>query len=129
MFEIRQMLRKQIKYISILLSLYLIGWVATPYKPVFMGLLIGTALSLYNIWLLVRRMARFSRNIDEGKKAQSLGMLQRMAAAVLGVALAMEFPEQIHLISVVIGLMTAYIVIMIDYLFSTIFKNSIRKER
>lgn len=52
-----------------------------------------------------------------------------MAAAVLGVALAMEFPEQIHLISVVIGLMTAYIVIMIDYLFSTIFKNSIRKER
>ncbi|GKU83671.1 ATP synthase subunit I [Niallia sp. NCCP-28] len=129
MLEIKQMLKRQSKYISFLLSLYLIGWALTPFQPVFLGLIIGTGLSFFNMFLLVRRMGKFSKAIDEGKKTRSLGMLSRMAAAVFGVALALEFPEQIHLISVVIGLMTSYIVIMIDFLISTIQIGSNKKER
>ena len=38
-----------------------------------------------------------------------------MATAVFAVLIAMEYPEYFHLYSVIIGLMTAYLVIMIDY--------------
>ena len=39
-----------------------------------------------------------------------------MATAVIVCLIAVEYPQKVHLISVVIGLMTAYIVIMADYL-------------
>ena len=35
--------------------------------------------------------------------------------AILGVFIALEYPEYFHLISVIIGLMATYVVIMIDY--------------
>jgi ATP synthase protein I len=35
----------------------------------------------------------------------------------LAVLIALQFPEYFHLFSVVIGLMTMYVVIMIDYIF------------
>ncbi|SID23919.1 Uncharacterised protein [Mycobacteroides abscessus subsp. abscessus] len=38
-----------------------------------------------------------------------------MATAVLAVMISMKYPDEVHLISVVLGLMTSYIVIMIDY--------------
>lgn len=38
-----------------------------------------------------------------------------MATAVFAVMIALEYPDKLHLISVVFGLMTSYIVIMIDY--------------
>lgn len=40
-----------------------------------------------------------------------------MAAAGLAVLIALRFPEYFHFISVIIGLMTMYVVIMIDYFF------------
>ena len=52
-----------------------------------------------------------------------------MATAVFAVMIAMEYPDYIHLISVVIGLMTAYIVIMIDNLLLFIYINSAGEER
>ncbi|AEH54856.1 ATP synthase I [Heyndrickxia coagulans 2-6] len=39
----------------------------------------------------------------------------RMAAAVLAVAVALRFPDLFHLLAVVIGIMTSYLVIMIDF--------------
>jgi len=101
----------------------------TPYKTVFLGLILGTSLSYMNMALLVRRMGKLSTAIDKGKKVGSLGTLSRMATAILGVAIAMKYPEHIHLISVVIGLMTSYVVIMIDFLLNTIQLNSNKKER
>ena len=35
--------------------------------------------------------------------------------AIFGVLIALEYPEYFHLISVIIGLMATYVVIMIDY--------------
>lgn len=60
-------------------------------------------------------MDRFSQQFDKGTVAKSLGFFSRVATAVLGVIIAMEFPEYFHLISVIIGLMIAYVVIMIDF--------------
>lgn len=86
----------------------------TPYQDIFLGLALGTSFSLYNLWILVRKSKQIQQAIEEGRTARSLGTVSRMAAAGLAVLIALKFPEHFHLISVVIGLMTIYIVIMID---------------
>src|SRR4051794_12667591 len=102
------------KYILYLLALYVLGWGFTSYQSIFLGLILGTSLSLFNLWVLDRKMKQFGEVMVNGGKIHSLGLLTRMATAVFAVLVAMEYSNDIHLISVVIGLMTAYIVIMID---------------
>lgn len=101
-----------------LLSFYVLGWGFTAYKPLFLGLILGTSLSMFNLWLLAKRMEKFSDAVERGERVRSLGMFSRMATAVLGVIIALEYPDYFHFYSVIIGLMTSYIVIMIDYFFT-----------
>ncbi|MCQ6274613.1 ATP synthase subunit I [Bacillus sp. V3B] len=105
------------KYIVNLLAVYAIGWGFTSYQSIFLGLILGTSLSLFNLWLLVRKTDQFGDVVEKGGKMRSLGFLSRIAAAIFAVMLSLEYPEYFHLISVVIGLMTSYIVIMIDSFF------------
>ncbi|WNS75279.1 ATP synthase subunit I [Bacillus sp. DTU_2020_1000418_1_SI_GHA_SEK_038] len=113
--ELKLMFIRQRKYIFLLLSVYVLGWGFTSYQSIFLGLILGTSLSLFNLWLMARRVDKFGQAVAKGEKVRSLGMVSRMASAVLAVMIAMKYPEKLHLISVVFGLMTAYIVIMIDY--------------
>jgi ATP synthase protein I len=117
MSELKPMFIRQRKYILFLLAAYVLGWGFTLQQPVFLGLILGTSLSLFNLWNLVRKTNQFGEVMVNGGKIRSLGLLTRMATAVFAVLIAMEYPEYIHLISVIIGLMTAYIVIMIDSFF------------
>ncbi|MRX74146.1 ATP synthase subunit [Bacillus lacus] len=103
------------KYIFFLLSFYVIGWGFTSYQPVFLGLILGTSISLFNLWLMVRKHKQFGKAMDEGRSVRSLGTASRMASAGFAVLISLEFPDELHLVSVVIGLMTMYFVIMIDY--------------
>lgn len=114
MFDLQLMFRRYRKYIFFLLALYVIGWGFTEYQSVFLGLMLGTSISLYNLWAMVRKSKQFSLALEEGKKA-SLGTASRMAAAIVAVFFALKFPDYFHLISVILGLMTMYIVIMIDF--------------
>ncbi len=114
--EYRSMFKRVRSYIFYLLAIFVLGWGFTSYQDVFLGLILGTSLSLFNLWLLVKRMDRFSQQFDNGKVVKSLGFFSRVATAVLGVLIAMEYPGYFHLISVIIGLMIAYVVIMIDFL-------------
>lgn len=98
-----------------ILAIYVLGWGFTDYQTVFAGLMLGTSLSLYNLWLINQKMKKFDQAIVEGKKIKSLGTMTRFASAGLAVIIAMEYPEHFHLISVVLGLMTAYFVIVIDF--------------
>ncbi len=109
MFYVR--LRKSIFY---LLAIYVLGWGFTSYQSIFLGLILGTSLSLLNMWILVKKMDKFSKAIDSGGKVYSLGFFTRVAVALFGVMIAMKYPQYFHFISVVIGLVTSYIVIMID---------------
>ncbi|MGJ7920746.1 ATP synthase subunit I [Neobacillus sp. LXY-4] len=115
MSEIKVMYTRQRKYIFFLLSLYVLGWGFTPYQSVFLGLVLGTSLSLFNLWLMVRKTDKFGDAVLQGKKVRSLGSFSRMATAALAVMIALKYPDSLHLISVVLGLMTSYIVIMIDF--------------
>lgn len=113
--EIKAIYDRQRKYIFLLLSIYVLGWGFTSYKTIFLGLILGTSLSLFNLWLLARRTDKFGEAVVKGEKVRSLGMMSRMATAVLAVMIALEYPDKLHLYSVILGLMTSYIVIMIDF--------------
>ncbi|OEH93310.1 ATP synthase subunit I [Bacillus solimangrovi] len=116
MSQFNQMYKRQRKSIINALTIFLIGWGITSYKAVFLGLSIGTAVGLYNYWMMVRKTDRFMEKVASGQSARSLGMISRMALAGLAVLVALNYPDKIHLVSVIIGIMTPYIVIMIDSL-------------
>jgi ATP synthase protein I len=115
MNDIHLMYRRYRSYIFYLLSIYLIGWGLTDYQSVFLGLILGTCISLYHLWVMVRKNAQFSRALQENRKIRSLGTASRFATAAFATLITLKYPEMFHLVSLVIGIMTIYIVIMIDY--------------
>lgn len=118
---IPEIFRRQLKHILMLLSLFVVGWGFTDYQTVFAGLILGTSLSLYNLWILARRTQKFGDSVVEGRKVRSLGSLSRLAVAALAVIISTGYPEHFHLLSTVLGLMTSYIVIMIDFFIQSIY--------
>ncbi|MDE3840315.1 ATP synthase subunit [Bacillus methanolicus] len=116
-----EMFARQRKYIFYLLAVYVLGWGVTSYQSIFLGLIFGTSLSLFNLWLLGRKMRKFGEAVTEGNKTVSLGSFSRMATGAFAVIIAMRYPDTFHLISVIIGLMTSYIVIMIDFFLQSLF--------
>lgn len=116
------MFARQRRWMFSLLSIYVLGWGFTSYQSIFLGLVLGTSLSLFNLWLMVRKMDKFGDAVSQGKKVRSLGSFSRFATAALAVMIAMRYPEHFSLITMVIGLMTSYIVIIIDFFYFTALK-------
>jgi len=114
--EFMQMYNRQRKGLMYLLSIYVLGWGFTAYHSVFLGLILGTVFSFFNLWLMIREMNKFDKSITKGKKVRSVGSFSRMASAALAVVIALKYPHYFQILSVVLGLMTIYVVIMIDYL-------------
>lgn len=115
MQELDKMFNRQRKYIMYLLGFYVLGVVFTTYDPIFQGLILGTIFSLFIFWSMVQKNRKFSEAAVEGKKMKSLGSLTRMSAGALAAVIALRYPEKFQIVSVVLGLMTVYLVIMIDY--------------
>lgn len=115
MQELDKMFNRQRKYIVYLLVFYVLGAVFTTYDPIFQGLILGTIFSLFIFWSMVQKNRKFSEAAAEGKKMKSLGSLTRMSAGALAAVIALRYPEKFQIVSVVLGLMTVYLVIMIDY--------------
>jgi ATP synthase protein I len=113
--EFQTMFARQRKWMFFLLSFYVLGWGFTAQQSIFLGLILGTSLSLFNLWLMARKIDKFGQAAAEGRQVRSLGSFSRMATGALAIVITMRYPDQFHLISVVIGLMTSYIVIMIDF--------------
>jgi ATP synthase protein I len=111
------------RYLFFLLSIYVLGWGFTDYPHIFGGLILGTALSMFNLWLMVRKMGQFDSAVAQGRRVRSLGSMSRMATGALAVIISMRYPDQFHIISVVLGLMTSYIVIMIDFFKESFLRN------
>lgn len=118
--DVNSIFQGQRRYIFFLLALYVLGWGFTSYQSIFLGLILGTSFGLFNMWLLARRMDKFGDAVVRGERVRSLGMISRMATAVLAVLIAVEYPDQFHLYSVILGLMTSYFVIMIEFFKQTL---------
>lgn len=128
MDDLQQLFNRHRKYILYLLAILVLGWGFTPYQSIFMGLILGTSISFFNHWMMIRRTSKLGEAVLEGRKMRSIGTLSRMASAVFAVYIAMEYPEVFHLISVIIGLMTSYIVILIDALISILIRKDKQRE-
>lgn len=123
MSDLRAIYFRVRRYLFFLLSLYVLGWGFTDHQKIFAGLILGTALSLFNLWLMVRKTDQFGEAVTQGKKVRSLGSFNRMATAALAVIIVLKNPDHFHLISMVLGLMTSYIVIMIDFFKQTFLRK------
>lgn len=115
MQELDKMYNKQRKYYAYLLGIYVLGVIFTKYDQIFQGLILGTIFSFFIFWSMVHKNKKFSKAVSEGKKAGSLGTLTRMSAGALATVIALRYPEEFQIGSMIVGLMTVYFVIMIDY--------------
>ncbi|WP_077623445.1 ATP synthase subunit I [Sediminibacillus massiliensis] len=116
MQQYEKMITRQKKWMFYLLALLVLGAGFTPYPRIFLGLLLGTVISFYNLWLMQRKIKQFGQAVVEQRSTRGIGTFTRLASAAAAVLIALQFEEYFHLISVIIGLMTAYVVIMIDFL-------------
>ena len=117
MFDFDSMIARQRKWMLYFLALFVLGAGFLPYTSVFNGLVLGGVISFYNLWSLQHKTKVFGDTVAQAKKARGgLGTLSRMAAAVLGVIIAMRFEEHFHLMAVIIGLVSSYLVIFLDVL-------------
>lgn len=123
MDKFRQMFLRQLKYILYLLSLYTLGWGFTEYKKFFLSLILGTVISAFMLWSLTRKIEKVGRAVSERKKVRTIGTLSRLALAALAATIALEYPQYFAIVPVVLGLMTSYIVIIIDFLLQK-FRNN-----
>jgi ATP synthase protein I len=123
MENFRQMFLRQLKYILYLLSLYTLGWGFTAYKTFFLSLILGTVISVLMLWSLTRKIAKLGQAVLERKKVRTIGTLSRLALAALAAAIALKYPQYFAIVPMVLGLMTSYIVIIIDFLLQRLKNN------
>ncbi|PAV31361.1 hypothetical protein CIL05_01530 [Virgibacillus profundi] len=115
MSEYENMIRRQRKWMFCLLAIMVLGAGFTPYTRIFLGLLLGSTVSFYNLYLLQKKIVNFTDAVAKEEKSKGLGTLSRFAGAALAIIIALRFEEEINIIAVIIGLMTSYMVIMIDF--------------
>ncbi|GHH98808.1 ATP synthase subunit I [Neobacillus kokaensis] len=118
--ELHEVFTRSKKWMFYLLAIYVLGWGFTSFQSVFLGLIFGTGLSLFNLWLMVRKTEQFGEKVLKGQNVRSLGTFSRMASGALAVIVALRYPEYLNIIAIVLGLMTSYIVIMIDFFIHTL---------
>ncbi|MCT8140100.1 ATP synthase subunit I [Anaerobacillus sp. CMMVII] len=104
-------------YTIILIGLFLVLAFATPYQPIFLGLLLGSIASLSNLWSTYFQVKRIGESMEIGRAKFSLGTLFRFGLTIGAVYIAYRYPDKFHFISVVIGLMLTYIIILINSIF------------
>lgn len=111
----QSMATRQRKWMFYLLAIWVLGAGFTPYQSIFLGLLLGSIVSFYNLWLLQRKTNDFAESVEKNQSARGLGTVSRLAAVAIAVIIALRFEEHFHIIAVLIGLMTSYLVIIIDF--------------
>ena len=128
MSEYEKMTIRQRKWMLYLLSILVLGAGFTPYPRVFLGLLLGSVVSFYNLWLLQRKTRQFGQAAAEQGSMMGIGTFSRLAAAALAVVIALRFEENFHIIAVVVGLGTSYVIIMLDYLLFSL-RNDMKSDK
>ncbi|CDQ38300.1 MULTISPECIES: ATP synthase subunit I [Virgibacillus] len=126
MSQYKKMIERQRKWMFYLLAILVLGAGFTPYPRIFLGLLLGSVVSFYNLYLLQKKIDDFAESAVKQQRAKGLGTVSRFAAAALAVIIALRFEAYFHIIAVILGLMTSYFVIMIDFALNI--KHSGKKE-
>ena len=116
MSDLKANVRRYTQYTLYCLSIFVLGWGFTDYQALFLGLIFGTLLSLFNLWNLYRKTVRLGQAAIEGTRAPLFGTVSRLATGAVAALAVINFPETFHIVGVIIGLMLTYIIILIDSL-------------
>lgn len=112
------MVIRQRKWMLYFLAILVIGCGFSSYPQIFYGLLLGSVVSFYNLWLLQHKIQALGKAVTTtGKVRGGLGTFSRLAATMLAVLIALRFNETFHIIAVVFGLISSYVVIGLDVTF------------
>ncbi|GAE33635.1 ATP synthase subunit I [Halalkalibacter akibai] len=109
--------------VTVIIVVLIMGYLLTSFKPQFLGLIIGLAFSYLSLWTTFRK-AKVIGEVASGLNKFSMfsytiagfGVLIRFGLAILCVWLAITYPNQLHLISVIAGFALIYVIIMADIL-------------
>lgn len=123
MMNLKQWVQLLIKCGCFLLAIYFLGWGFTIYKAVFMGLILGTFVSIVNALFTAYKVDQFGKRVAAGLKPGGMGMLSRMSMAIIVVMLAIRFPDVLHIGGAIAGLMTVPLIFYITGLWQAI-RNS-----
>lgn len=110
------MIARQRMWMLYLLAILVLGAGFTPFPRIFLGLLLGAIISFYNLWVLQKKIYDFGEAVEKKQSARGLGTVSRFAAVALAVVIALRFEDYFQIIAVIIGLMTSYFVIMVDFI-------------
>lgn len=108
------MAKRQRKWMLIIVALFAILSITLSNKHFFNGLLLGSIISFYNLWLLQRRTNLVGESAEKDGTRKGIGTISRLAAAALGVLLAIRY--DLSVVGFIIGLMIAYPIMMIDFI-------------
>ncbi|RNA67820.1 ATP synthase subunit I [Alteribacter keqinensis] len=114
--EFRSTARRISLYAFVLIGLYALLAVVTPYETVFFGLILGTAFSLLNLLTTYVQVKRVS-NAVLGRTKFAFGTASRILTAVACILVTVNFPDFFNLAGAIIGLMSTYAIIMIEPIF------------
>jgi len=99
-------LKTAMRFALFFLSICLLAWaLSVPLRPYVAGLILGVLVSLFNAYLLKRRIEVITLYSlqNKGKRA-SLGFVSRVCSTLFAVMIAVKYAEQIHLVTTIIGL-------------------------
>lgn len=114
MLEFDRTVKSQRRLMLYLLSILILGAAFTSYQRLFWGLLLGTSVSFISLLLLQRQARALGEAVSGGKKTGSLGTLSRITLMLLVVFIAMKFEDLFNLYAVLVGLVTSYVVMLVD---------------
>jgi len=114
MDEYDKMVKVQRKWMIIYLAILVIGLGVLPYKQILLGLLLGSIVSVFNIWFLQKRVKRFGEAIAGGRSVAGLGTLMRMLTSVMAIAIALKFDQLFHIYATIIGLVSSYLIMLVE---------------
>ncbi|GAA0487367.1 ATP synthase subunit I [Virgibacillus sp. MSP4-1] len=115
MQQYKVMVNRQRKWMLYILALFVLGWGFSPYPKIFLSLILGSSLSFFNLWLIQRKVNQVGHAASKNVTSRAIGTFSRFASAALAVVITIRYPQYFQVIPVVLGLMTSYFVIIIDY--------------
>ena len=121
MIDVHGLVQRQKKYMYYLLALLVLGWGFTSYKDVFLGLIIGTIFSFLSLRIIARRTDKLLDRVTNGEnvkfKATAVSTYSRFATIGLLILFAAKYQELIAMWGLGVGLLTGYLVMIIDFLY------------
>src|SRR5699024_10063612 len=105
----------QRKWMLFFLVFFLIGASVTPYQRILLSFLLGYVVGYYGLRFLQSRVKAFGEAVVEKGTGTNLGTFIRFSGIAVVIVISLQFPEDIHVIYVVLGLAIAYLVFMINF--------------